>query len=250
MNALDPSAYLMGFGLVLTRVTAFVVSCPVFTSESVPRLLRAIVAALLSLSLYVAHPVQAMPAMAATALLVEALFGVAFGLCTRIISLGFNFAGELIDTHMGFGFARIMNPMLAEEAGPIMHLSQLIGGLVFFMAGGQHQVILGLSRSLVLFPPGASEFRLGFVTLLLDHVGELLSCGVLLAAPIVLALMATQAGLALLSRVAPGINLWAIGLIGTSGMGMLALWCYTPAWVAAAVSLWQSQGNGFLAVAP
>jgi flagellar biosynthetic protein FliR len=245
---MDPTPYIIGFGLVFTRVAAFIMSCPLFISDSVATTIRTIVSLLLALAIYIANPVASVPDIWVVALVVEVLLGSAFGLCTRLISLSINFAGELIDTNMGFGFARILNPMLSEETGPIMHLAQLLGGLVFYLVGGQHMVILGLSRSFVLFPAGSGDFRMGWVSLLCDHYAEMLACGILLAMPVVMTLMATQAGLALLSRVAPQMNLWSLGLLGTCGMGLLALWCATPAWVSAIASVWQMSGNGFLAV--
>jgi flagellar biosynthetic protein FliR len=248
MTSLDPTPYVVGFGLVLIRVGAYVTACPVFISERVLAKVRAIVVALLAASLYSAHPVTAVPDQLFIALVVEALLGVAFGLCTRMVVLSIYFAGEMIDTNIGFGFARILNPMMPEETGPVLNLSQMLGGLVFFLVGGQHMVILGLSRSFEIFPAGHAGFRHGWVTKLCDQFGELMACGVMLALPVMLALAATQAGLALLSRVAPQMNVWATGLMLTCAMGMIVLWLFTPAWVHAIASIWQAEGNGFLEV--
>jgi flagellar biosynthetic protein FliR len=248
MIAVDPTPHIVGFGLVLTRVAAYVTASPVFVAERVMGMVRAILIGLLAASLYGAHPMTVPPDALVTALVVEGLLGAMFGLCTRMVALGINFAGEMIDTNIGFGFARILNPMLPEESGPVMNISQLLGGLIFFMVGGQHLVILGLSRSFELFPAGHAGFQHGWVTKLCDQFGDLLCCGVMLALPVMLTLMATQAGLALLSRVAPQMNVWAVGLMATCAMGIVSLWVFTPAWVRAIISIWQADGNGFLEV--
>lgn len=248
MTAFEPSALIMGFVLVLTRVAAYVAACPVFVSERVLGMVKALLIGLLSACLYSAHPVAVAPEQPVVALIVEAMLGTMFGLCTRMVSLGITFAGELMDTNIGFGFARILNPMMPEETGPVMNISQLLSGLVFFIVGGQQLVILGLSRSFDIFPAGHAGFSHGWVTKLCDQFGDLLSCGVMLALPVMLALMATQAGLALLSRVSPAMNVWAVGLMITAGMGMMALWVFTPAWVRAIASIWQMSGNGFIEV--
>jgi flagellar biosynthetic protein FliR len=248
MTALDPAPYIIGFGLVLTRVAAYVTASPVFVSERVLSTVRALLVALIAASLYSAHPVTVAPEHLVVALVVEALLGAAFGLCTRMVAIGIHFAGEMIDTNIGFGFARIMNPMLPEETGPIMNLSQMLSSLIFFLVGGQHFVILGLSRSFEIFPAGHAGFRHGWVSKLVEQFADLMACGVMLAMPVMLALIATQAGLALLSRVAPQMNVWVIGLLVTCTMGIVSLWIFTPAWVHAIASIWHADGNGFLEV--
>lgn len=248
MTSLDPSGFIVGFVLVLTRVAAYVMACPTFVSDRVLSAVRGITIGMLAATLYSAHPVQVAPKQLLVALLVEAMLGSMFGLCTRMVALGVTFAGELMDTNIGFGFARILNPMMPEETGPVMNISQLVGGLMFFVMGGQHLVILGLSRSFDVFPAGHAGFSHGWVTKLCDQFGDLLACGVMLAMPVMLSLMVTQAGLALLSRVSPALNVWATGLMITCAMGMMALWIFTPAWVRAIASVWQADGNGFLEV--
>ena len=245
---MDPTVYLMGFGLILTRVSLFIAACPTFVNDRLLGTLKGILAFLLAASLYASHPVRPTMQQFILGLLVEALLGAAFGMSTRMVTLGIHFAGELIDTNIGFGFARMLDPMISEEAGPTMTLAELLGGLAFFMVGGQRWVIAGLDRSLVLFEPGVASFDAQWVDRLCEHFFELITLGLIMAMPVVLTLVATQAALALLSRVAPQMNVWAVGLLGTCGMGIVALWCFAPGWVLSITSTWQQHGNNFIEV--
>ena len=236
----DLTPLVVTFGLVLARVGSFVGTCPLFVPENVPMTVRAglsaVLAGVMTATLPQVHAPDAWP----QAVGVEVLLGIALASCVRLVAVGIGFAGELIDVHLGFGFARLINPTMGEETTPLMHLSQLLAGLTFLFAGGQHRVVAGLAHSFVLLPPGAGHFSLGWTALLIDRFGQMLQVGLLLALPIVAAMMCVQLGLALLSRLAPQLNVWALGLLGTCGLGLLALYAFFPAFSAAMMQLWRS----------
>lgn len=232
--------YLVPFGLVLARVSAFAATCPLFVPDNVSGAIRAALCAVLSISLFTALPHYSVPENLVLAVLIEVLLGAVFAASVRLVAVAIGFAGELFDINLGYGFARIMNPMLGEEVTPMMHLAQMLGSLTFLLADGQRHVIEGLSMSFRVFPPGAAGFDIDWVSLLIRHLSAIVQAGLLMALPIVLAMMCTQLALALLSRIAPALNIWAIGLLGTCGMGLLALWCFMPAWIEAMGQMWRS----------
>ena len=238
---LEVDEMLLPLGLVLTRVGTFVAVCPTFISDTVSPAIRGTVAGMLSLVLTLSLESFTVPHSLIAAMGVELLVGGMLAASVRLTATSIGFAGELFDLNLGYGFARQMNPMLGEEATPLMQLSQWLSGLLFFVAGGQRYVIEGLAASCRLLPPGAGGVPSGWPRLFSEHLADIVQTGLLLAVPIVLTMMCTQLGLALLSRLAPSLNIWAIGLLGTCGMGLLSLWCFLPAYVQAILALWRNQ---------
>lgn len=237
---LDVSQLAVSFGLVMVRVSSFVGACPLFVPENVPATMRAALSAVLSVVITATLPQVGAPEHWPQAVVVEVLIGLMLAACVRLVAVGIGFAGELLDIHLGFGFARLINPTMGEESTPIMHLAQLLGGMTFLLAGGQHRVVAALVRSFTVLRPGDGRFELAWVRMLTQELGQMMQLGLLLALPIVLTMMCVQFGLALLSRLAPQLNVWALGLLGTCGLGLLALWAYVPAFSAALMHLWRS----------
>lgn len=237
---LDAEHLVLPFGLVLMRVGTFVATCPVFVPDTVSTALRAALALILSLSLTFSLEHFVVPSSLMCALFNEMLLGGMMAASVRLTATAIGFAGELFDINLGYSFARTMNPMMGEEATPLMHLSQLMSTILFLLADGQRMVIIGLTRSLQIFAPGSGGFHLAWARVFAGHLSEVVQAGLLLAVPIVLAMLCTQLALALLSRLAPSLNIWAIGLLGTCGMGLIALWCFLPAWVEAMLRMWRS----------
>lgn len=237
----DPTHVIVPFGLVLARVGTFIAACPLFVPDSVAVSLRAGLSVMLSLALTANLTKFTWPDPFVPAFLCEVLVGAAFALSVRLVGVAISFAGELFDVHLGFGFARLMNPAMGEENTPLMQLAYLLGQLTFLLAGGQHHVVVALTRSLSWFVPGSGSFSLDWVQLLAGHYAEVLQLGVLMALPIVVSMLCVQLGLAMLSRLAPQLNIWALGLLGTCGLGLLALYGFVPAWTESMSLLWRGQ---------
>ena len=170
------------------------------------------------------------------------------GLTVRLSVMSVYFAGELFDLNAGYNFAHQIDPTTHENAGPLQQLCQLAAGLLFFAVGGQQQVIMALARSFERTPPGAVVWHNHVPIALLHQVGFLFAQGLRIAAPILAALIAAQLFLALLSRVAPQLNIWGVGFAIISGVAVLGLLYFTPAWVAHVAAIWQQSGTRMLTV--
>lgn len=241
-HAIDLEPFALAIGLVGARVGAVIVSFPAFLSESVPTSVRAMAGLLISgvLCTTIDRPA---PHHLAMALAGEVVLGACLGFSARLVAVCIGFTGELFDTSLGYNFSKQINPMTHEDAGPLMNLSQYVATLSFYLVDGHHILLRALSKSLDIFPLGYSDYGVGAMMQLVTHYGEVLSVGMTLAMPLCFSLAVTQACLALLSRVAPQLNIWAVGFTVMSSLGLIALWLYTPAWLHATGSLWTSPGQ-------
>jgi flagellar biosynthesis protein FliR len=234
------------FSLALARVGGFATACPVVFPETVPALVRAGVVAVLALSFTASQPELVTPDSPTLCMFSELGLGIAMGLVVRAACATMQFAGDLIDGQVGFGFAKHFNPSMADEVGPIQHLLYILMVLGFSLCGGFEATIRGLAASFRAFPIGQILNVALWTSHLTERVGSLVEVGLRVALPIVLAVTATQVALALMTRIAPTLNIWSIGFAVTLSVGFGAIWISTPYLLEEVRLIWREQTDGVL----
>ena len=150
---------LLGFALVLTRISSFLLVLPVFGAKAIPMQIKAAAAVLLSLFFCTTAPLGIDPAQISTlgALLLlagEAIYGLALGLIVALLFSVVQLSGHVIEQQMGLTMAEIVDPLTDEEVGPLASLLEMIFLLLFLSANGHHLFLLILSKSYSVFPAG------------------------------------------------------------------------------------------------
>ena len=144
----------------------------------------------------------------------ETLIGFIIGLLFALPSWAAETAGELIDQQRGSRGATIPDPTTGAEAGLTATLFALTIATLFIASGGMHWLLRAVLQSYEVWPAGQLLPRLvpqaaGHVLGLLDHV---LGAGLVLAAPLVIAMVLAELGLALVSRFAPSLNVFDLSM--------------------------------------
>ena len=113
------------FALILVRVSAFIVSAAIFSSNSISAPLKILLAVAFTLCIY--KPISSNEVIARISenqgdlLLLtmrEALIGVVLGFVTRFFFFAIAMGGELVSISMGLGQAQIFNPMWVQWEMP------------------------------------------------------------------------------------------------------------------------------------
>ncbi|MCD6304161.1 MAG: flagellar biosynthetic protein FliR [Planctomycetes bacterium] len=205
-------ALLLPAALIFARTTSFVVVLPLLSSRSVPRLLKAGLACLLTL--FIAHLVkvpvfsaqQVRPLSAVLLVAREVLCGLAMGLAAR---LGFNAiqqGGVIIGRQMGFYLASIVDPSTGQQVQPFGLCLETIFILLFFVAGGHHLLVRLIVRSFQVMPiAGGVDFGL-LAAGVLAAGSAMLVFALKLAAPVLAAFLVLALVLGVLARVMPEMN--------------------------------------------
>jgi flagellar biosynthetic protein FliR len=174
------------------------------------------------------------PARLLRAAVLEVLVGTVIGLTVRVIIAAVEVAGSLVDLSSGLGFAGTVDPSLGEQASPLGVALSSLAVLFFFVFEGHHAVLHALGASLRAAPPGAVDvaFELqGVVSL----GGDLVARGLRIASPVVATMFLVQLGLALVSRAAPRVHLFAFSFSIAISAGVLVLYVAAPS-ISAAMS--------------
>lgn len=202
------------FFLVLARVSPLFAIAPLFSSKLVPMRVRAIVAVGLSIGLGPAvakgHQVDLDAFILAALIGKELLIGLAFAYALAALFAAVTVAGSLLDTLVGFSFGSLVDPVSGNQSTVLAQLYSMVAVLVFIGIGGDSWVIQGLARTYEVVPladfPALGPLVEGANTVFV----KVFSSALQVAAPVLLAILITDAGFGMVSRVVPQLNVFQV----------------------------------------
>lgn len=235
---------MLGFGLsiepqlwtllfVMVRIGAAFIAAPVFGAVSVPLPVRITLSgaiAVLVMGVHqVAPPAQVFSIVTFLAVGMEALTGLAIGFILQIAFAAPLVAGELIGNSMGIGFASAIDPQNGHSSTALGQFMMTLLTLLFLSVNGHLMLVDILVRSYDAMPPGGSWLAVGRLKDIAFFGGYAFSAGLLLALPVGFLLLCLNLIVGMLSRSAPALNLFAVGLPASLAVGVIALAIAFPA---------------------
>jgi len=204
------------FVLVLTRLSALIMTAPGFGATYTPMQVRAILA--LALSLLITPLFWAMPFQEPANLLQlfamiarEASLGLMLGVSILILVSGLQLAGQLISQVGGLQLADIFDPTFDTSMPIFSKLLELVAVSVFLCIGGHRQVMEALLYSFRSIPPGNVVWSETWTDALCQIALQSFEVGLRASAPVVIALLMSTLILGLISRTVPQLNILAVG---------------------------------------
>jgi flagellar biosynthesis protein FliR len=196
------------------RVTAFVVIAPPFSHNAIPMRIKAMLGIGLGVAVaprvtdqYVSQEIGAF-LMALTG---ELVVGLALGFLVMLAFSAVQSAGAMIDLFGGFSLAQGFDPMSQVNGAQFSKLFHLLALALLFVTDGYQLVLGGLFRSFGAIPVGAGLDMPATGELMLGGLGQMFLAALQIAAPLIVVLFLADAGLGLLTRVAPALNAFALG---------------------------------------
>lgn len=216
------SAYLLPF----FRILGIFTSAPILSHRSVPLRVRIAVSMLLAIVVAPLLPAAAAADLSAPtgwlAVAGEALIGFAIGFVARAILAAVEVAGEAIGLQMGLSFAGFFDP----DSGQLNAVSRLLNTLslsAFVAINGPVLMVVATVRSFAIIPP-ATELGDWLGRMQPASLGAgLFELGVTIALPFMALLLFVNLGLGVVARIAPQLNIFAIGFPVTIGAGLVLL---------------------------
>ena len=215
------------------RALALFSAMPVLGTRVVPNRVRIGLAALIVLAAQPSLP--AMPQVALDSALAfmlvvqQVLVGVALGFAVRLAFTAIEFAGELVGLQMGMNFAAFFDPLSASTATSTSRFFGTCISWLFIVMGGHLMIVAALVKSYTAFPVGNEPFAFLRQTQPQVWGAEIFATGLWIALPLITMLLLVNLVLGVISRVAPQINVFAIGFPITLGVGLLGILITLPA---------------------
>jgi flagellar biosynthesis protein FliR len=221
-----------GFILVLARISPLFVLAPLFSSKLMPTRVRVIVALALTVGLapialrgrHVPLDIGSLGGL----ILKEILVGMALAFAIAALFAAVSAAGSFLDLLTGFSYGSLVDPVNGNQGTVLSQLYSMFGLAIFIVIGGDSWVVAGLARTYNLVPL-TSLPRLGSLVGGAEQAFvSIFTSALEVAAPVVIALVITDVGFGVVSRVVPQLNVFAVGFPAKILVSMLVIAATLP----------------------
>jgi len=152
----------------------------------------------------------------------ELFIGLVIGFVASLVVAAVQSAGEVIGFQMGLGIAAAYDPAMGHQTNVLTRLHEMLAVLLFLVLNGHHVLLQAVAASFQRIQPGAVLVQPGVAAGVAALGGKVFRSGLELAAPVVGILFAVNVALALLTRVAPAVNVFALSMPLTVAVGIFA----------------------------
>ena len=209
------------------RVLAVFTAAPVFSSRVFPVRARIALAFLIAYAAQASMPQQVVVSVndpEALGVVVQQVgVGLAIGFTVRLVFGAFELAGQVIGFQMGLGFAAFFDPSTSAQSSAMGRFYANMAALLFVVLNGHLMVIMAVAQSFTAFPVD-QNFLQALGTMKLYELGaDLFASAFWIALPVVAMLMFANLALGIVSRVAPQMNIYAIGFPVTLVVGLVGV---------------------------
>jgi flagellar biosynthesis protein FliR len=209
------------------RIGGFVLAAPIASEHTIPRRVKIIMtlalAFLLAPLVHVPAGLSIFSGSGAMTAAQELLIGVAIGMVMQLAFDALTLAGQTISMTMGLGFATLIDPQRGANV-PVLGQMFTIMGVLTYLALNGHLMLLGaLANSFQTLPVGGANIDKDFLLAVATWGGRIFETGLLVALPVVIALIIVNLALGVVTRAAPQLNLFGIGFTITVMCGFFVL---------------------------
>lgn len=209
------------------RTLALFTSAPIFSSKAVP--VRARVALAFFVALAAQPSLDGQPlvsingAGAYGAVVQQVGIGLAIGFAIRVVFAAVELAGEVVGFQMGLSFASFFDPTMGGQSSAVARFFGQMATFMFVVMNGHVMVLMTVIKSFVAFPVDQNFLEALKQMKIHELGGDIFAVGFWMSLPMVGMLMFANLALGIVSRVAPQMNIYAIGFPVTLTVGLVGI---------------------------
>jgi flagellar biosynthetic protein FliR len=214
------------------RVLSMFTAAPVLSSRAVP--MRTKIGLALLVALATAATLPAAPVIgvndprALGVALQQIVVGLAIGFTVRVVFAAFELAGEVIGFQMGLNFASFFDPTMNAQSSAIARFFGQMASLLFVVFNGHIMVLMAVNKSFTTFPLDGN-FLVTLGAMKIYNLGaDLFASALWIALPLIGVMLFANLALGIISRVAPQMNIFAVGFPITLVVGLIGIAVMLP----------------------
>jgi flagellar biosynthesis protein FliR len=226
------NAWLGDYLWPFVRIGAMLLATPVFNSRQLPVQLRLFLA--LILTWIVAPSLPAQPGIDILShagfviMLQQVLIGVIMGFILQMVFAALVLGGQVAAYSMGLGFASMIDPQNGVQVPVIAQYYLILATLLFLTFNGHLLMIELVVDSFHSLPVAVDGISRNNLWDLVAWGSRLFAGGLLIALPIMGAMLMVNMGLGVVMRAAPQLNIFSVGFPVTMLMGFALMWVTLP----------------------
>jgi flagellar biosynthetic protein FliR len=209
----------------MLRISALMITAPIFSLSAFNLRLRILVALVLTWLVYPLHNWPLLDPSSAQGLVEvfnQIMIGSVMGLILQVVVGAMVVGGQSIAAAMGLSMASMVDPNLGNV--PVISQLMVIMATLIFVGFGGHAILLGLiAESFYSLPIGTSILNQNIYGRVLQWSSMVFLGAVLMALPVMVCLLFINVGLGVVTRAAPSLNIFAVGFPAMILAGFLVL---------------------------
>lgn len=204
------------FLLILVRIASFAHTAPFFNMSSTPQRIKLGFSVFLSVIVFMMVPEREVVYDSiieyASLVVKESVVGLLLGFVSNVCVQTVTFAGHIVDFEIGLSMASSFDPTLREQTSVTGSLYYRAIFLLLMITGMYQFLISAIVDSYSIIPVGQMSVNLTLYNSVLGIVLEYMLIGFRIALPIFVTSMLLNAILGILTKVAPQMNMFAVGI--------------------------------------
>ena len=221
-------AMLASFAWPFIRISSMFISMPIFSVKALPAKIRVLASFLIT---WVVVPV--LPDIPDVAIfsyqgflvtVQQLVIGLATGFVLQMVFGVMLVGGQSIAYSMGLGFSSMVDPATGIQVPVIAQVFVVSSSLMFLAVNGHLLLIEMLVASFTTLPIAQVGFSLADIWSIVAWSSQMIVGGLLLAMPVVSALLFVNISFGVAARAAPQLQIFGVGFPITIMLGMVLIW--------------------------
>ncbi|HEX5458671.1 MAG TPA: flagellar biosynthetic protein FliR [Steroidobacteraceae bacterium] len=232
MTAQQMDGWLAELFWPFVRIGSCFMLAPAFGAVTVPMRVRIILAGAVALLVAPLVTIPDVTPFSAAGVLItvqQVIIGAALGFSLQILFDAVSLGGELVANSMGLSLAFNLDPQNGASTPTVGQLYTLLVTLIFLVLDGHLALIRTLVDGFHTLPIGTSGLGSNGLWSVVNWGSELFSGALIVALPAVTALLIANLAFGVVSRAAPTLNIFSVGLPVSLVFGLLAMIAGLPA---------------------
>jgi flagellar biosynthetic protein FliR len=209
----------------MLRISALMITAPIFSINAFNLRLRILLALVLAWLVYPLHTWPVLDPSTAPGLVGvfnQIMIGSVMGLIMQVVVAAMVVGGQSIAAAMGLSMASMVDPNMGNV--PVISQLMIVMSTLIFVGFGGHAIMLGIiSESFFSLPIGTSILNQDVYGRVLQWSSMVFLGAVLMALPVMVSLLFINVGLGVVTRAAPSLNIFAVGFPALIIAGFLIL---------------------------
>ncbi|MDR1531728.1 MAG: flagellar biosynthetic protein FliR [Clostridiales bacterium] len=223
------------FLLILVRIIGFVVVLPIFSSASIPTLVKVLFSVAVAYLIFVTDKIgevyyyNSVPGYV-TLIAQEFITGMIMAFVAYVVFTSLYFAGQMIDYQIGFSMVNIFDPISQIQVPIVGNLLYFVLAVIMVQSGGFNALLSAVFYSYDVLPVGAAALlgNRNIISVLLGLLGNFFNISVRFAMPVVGSILVIDAALGLMVKAVPQMNVFVVGMPIKLLIGLILLYVITP----------------------
>lgn len=213
--------------LVLIRISAFIMAAPIFSYSTIPRNVKVAISFFLTVIVIGFLPATSLEYNGvigySVLILKETVAGIVMGYLASVCVYIVNFAGQLIDMEMGFSMASSFDPTTNIQSTISGSFYMYMVMLTMIVTNMHHYLIRAIVDSFRYFSVGEAMIGDNAKNVLLDFMPNFFVIAFRIILPVFASMLIVNIVLGTLSKAAPQMNMFVIGMQLKVIVGLLVM---------------------------